>query len=142
MQPSCRAKTLEYDLRGHGGWDWDETRKGSQNGFILIILSVGVWFRGLEKERGEWWCGDALRDVHWVLDQMLTSGCAAAAASLGKRARPNGSNSTASQNKRKKPNQYVHYSLVAFALLMNDLGNLDFLPHMLNVIRFSLLRFT
>lgn len=111
MQPAWRAQTLSCDLRGTGEFNWNETRKGAENGFILVVLSVGVWFRGLEKERGKWWCGDALKEVHWVLDQMLTSGSAEAATSvLGKRAYINTSSSTVSQNKRKRSNRYVYYA--------------------------------
>ncbi|KZP28681.1 hypothetical protein FIBSPDRAFT_669240, partial [Athelia psychrophila] len=63
LQPSWRANTFSRDLRGTGTFDWNETRKGSQNGFFLVILSLGWWFKG---EKGRWWCADAIKDVEWV----------------------------------------------------------------------------
>lgn len=91
MQPSWRANNLSRDLRGTAGdYNWDNLRKETQNGFFVVILSLGLWLRGLKNngENGQWPCGDAMRDVEWVLGQMLTSGEAAA---LGKRALSSGS---------------------------------------------------
>lgn len=81
LQPSWRSDTLSRDLRATGVFNWSETLKGSQNGFFLLIASLGWWFKG---ERGMWWCGDAIKDVEWVLDQMIMG---ADSTSLGKRGR-------------------------------------------------------
>ncbi|KAF7976044.1 hypothetical protein HWV62_7950 [Athelia sp. TMB] len=86
MQPAWRAESLSQDLRGTGDFNWGETRKGTQNGFFLMVLSVGLWLRGRGKGRDEWRCGDALREVHWVIGQMLNSGNSP---TLGKRGRNN-----------------------------------------------------
>lgn len=76
LQPTWRAETLSRDFRGVGDYDWDELRKGTQNGFFVLILSLGLWLRGLQnkEEKGRWPCGDAISEVEWVLDQMIASG--------------------------------------------------------------------
>lgn len=86
LQPTWRAETLSRDFRGVGDYDWDELRKGTQNGYFVLILSLGLWLRGLQNkgEKGRWPCGDAMREVEWVLDQMIASG-QVLSMSLGKR---------------------------------------------------------
>ncbi|KZP04965.1 hypothetical protein FIBSPDRAFT_673419, partial [Athelia psychrophila] len=44
LQPSWRSDTLSRDLRATGVFNWSETLKGSQNGFFLLIASLGWWF--------------------------------------------------------------------------------------------------
>ncbi|KAF7965908.1 hypothetical protein HWV62_40972 [Athelia sp. TMB] len=87
LQPEWRSLDFSRDLRGHGDYNWDETRKGSQNGFGIVLLSLGWWFSGLKTSKGKWGCARAMEDVIWVLDQMLASG---QSASLGKRSRGEG----------------------------------------------------
>lgn len=100
LQPTWRAATLTRDLRGTGDYKWDMLRKGTQNGFFVIILSLGLWLRGLhnDAEKGQWPCGDAMGEVEWVLDQMLTSSDSLA---VRKRALSN-STSKAPQSKRSR----------------------------------------
>lgn len=90
LQPPWRSSTLSRDLRGIGDYNWDDLRKGTQNGFFLVILSIGLWLRSLDNdmERGKWPCGDAMREVEWALDQMIMYG---ERSSLGKRGRDHGS---------------------------------------------------
>ncbi|KZP10427.1 hypothetical protein FIBSPDRAFT_698212, partial [Athelia psychrophila] len=72
LQPTWRVVSLSRNLRDSTGeFTWQETRKGSASGFYLVILSLGWWRQGLGEDReAEWWCGDAMKDVEWVLDQM------------------------------------------------------------------------
>lgn len=73
LQPSWRTSTLSRDLRSTGDYNWDHLRKGTQNGFFVVIMSIGLWLGGMDNnmERGRWPCGDAMREVEWVLDQMV-----------------------------------------------------------------------
>ncbi|KAF7982531.1 hypothetical protein HWV62_28154 [Athelia sp. TMB] len=100
LQPEWRRLDLSCDLRGHGGsdWNWDESRKGSQNGFSIVILSLGWWFAGLKTAKGKWGCGSAMKDVEWVLDQMLAS---SASATLGKRTHGDASSGPPSKRGKK-----------------------------------------
>ncbi|KAF7978594.1 hypothetical protein HWV62_45316 [Athelia sp. TMB] len=85
LQPAWRRRTatLSLDLRGTGAYTWDETRKGSISGFFVVLVSLGIWLHGLRNDKGsKWWCGSAMNDVEWVLNQMLTSGSTSL---LGKR---------------------------------------------------------
>lgn len=101
MQPTWRAETLSRELRGAGDYNWDILRKGTQNGFFMVILSLGLWLRGLQnkEEKGRWPCGDAMKEVDWVLGQMITSGETLV---LTKRALPDGSHGAPPSKRSRK----------------------------------------
>lgn len=102
IQPAWRGAALSRDLRLTGEFNWNETRKGSSNGFFLVILSLGLWLSGDKKGKGKgkWGCSDAMKDVEWVLDQMVVS-CKDTALALGNKRRSD-THSEAPQSKRGK----------------------------------------
>ncbi|TFK81530.1 hypothetical protein K466DRAFT_604430 [Polyporus arcularius HHB13444] len=55
---------------GSGEGPWDDLVQPGQNGMLLVLLSL-VWWYGIveESSRGDW--DAAVRDVAWVLDQMV-----------------------------------------------------------------------
>lgn len=54
--------------------DWPELKKGSQNGFFLLLLSLGWWGLGAsdqgEDALGRW--GYAFDDLRWVLEFLVS----------------------------------------------------------------------
>ncbi|KIM73704.1 hypothetical protein PILCRDRAFT_15000 [Piloderma croceum F 1598] len=77
LQPSWRGNepTSILCTVPTGAVDWSGTRKGSSNGFFVIILALGWWFLGAKNNNGRNIsnCGHALDDVIWVLEQMVGS---------------------------------------------------------------------
>lgn len=97
LQPAWRALSLTQDLRGTRGFDWSQTRKGSQNGLFTVILTLGWWLLGIKNGSGSGMegCMAAVNDVAWVLDQMIAAENlvqTATSSPLGKR--PRGKNDT------------------------------------------------
>lgn len=56
--------------------DWDEIRKGSPNGFFVLLLALGWWGVGAcdqgDEEMERW--ADAFDDLRWALEFMLNEG--------------------------------------------------------------------
>lgn len=55
-------------------YDWDEVKKGSQNGFFLLLLTLGWWGVGAFDQDAtelERW-GEAFDDVRWLLDMLIS----------------------------------------------------------------------
>ncbi|KAI0692694.1 hypothetical protein C8T65DRAFT_586407 [Cerioporus squamosus] len=70
LQPEWRAMDSAGRPLRSGEGPWDDLVQPGQNGMLLVLLSL-VWWHGLvsESSRGDW--DAAVRDVAWVLDQMV-----------------------------------------------------------------------
>jgi hypothetical protein len=53
---------------------WEEMRKGSQNGFFMVILTLAWWREAAVKANDTTGFTTALNDVSWVVDHMLRPG--------------------------------------------------------------------
>ena len=54
--------------------DWREIKKGSQNGFFLLLLTLGWWGLGASSQGKDvlWWWAYALGDLRWVLEFLFS----------------------------------------------------------------------
>ncbi len=70
LQPEWRAMDSAGRPLRNGEGPWDDLVQPGQNGMLLVLLSL-VWWHGIapESSRGDW--DAAVRDVAWVLDQMV-----------------------------------------------------------------------
>jgi hypothetical protein len=72
LQPDWR-KTADGTLLRDVDGDWLSLRKGGNNGFFMIVLTLSWWLRaidGVVEAEGE--ISKAFSDVNWVLDHLLS----------------------------------------------------------------------
>jgi hypothetical protein len=77
LQPPARLKGGELTCEITGGPKselWEETRKGSQNGFFMVLLTLAWWRKAAVTTNDVADFKVAFDDVSWVVDCMLGKG--------------------------------------------------------------------
>jgi hypothetical protein len=56
------------------GEGWMELKKGGLNGFYIIVVSLGWWYKAIEGNAGKKEFSKMLKDVLWVCEHMNERG--------------------------------------------------------------------
>jgi hypothetical protein len=75
LQPKSRVqKGGKWSHEVDDGEEWEDLRKGSINGFFNVVVSLASWCVALKTGAQQKLFGEVVKDVSWVMDQMIVVG--------------------------------------------------------------------